>query len=173
MIPLTLGLGAVLLLSGCASGSDRPESQASAFRPAIKALMRFDANHDGILTRGEVEAGLRAQFARDDTNHDGRLDENEVRAVNESRWAKEGATASPLVDWNHDGYVDFAEFAAGPMSLFDQLDVNNDGVLSREELKPPRARPERPGGEQSGRHRRGGEGRGQGGGEGGGDGDGD
>jgi hypothetical protein len=171
IIPLTLT--AVLLLSGCAGERDRPSPGPPIFKPAIKALMRFDANHDGILTRGELVAGLRARFAHDDTNHDGRLDQDEVRAVNEARWAKEGATVSPLVDWNHDGYVDFTEYAAGPLSLFDELDTNNDGVLSRKELKAAQARPKRRNGAEPGLHRSRREGREPRGGEGGGDGDGD
>jgi hypothetical protein len=140
--PLSLGLCAVLLLAGCAH-VPKPRPQALAFRPAIKALMRFDSNHDGDLTRGELDAGLRARFAKADTNHDGRLDKAEVRAVNEARWSRRGATASPLVDWNQDGYVDLSEYASAPHSLFDELDVNNDGVLSKAELKPPVAQPRR------------------------------
>jgi len=104
-------------------------------------LLADDANHDGMVTRAEMEADLRAAFARADTNHDGRLDEDEVRAVNQQRWKEDASSASPLVDWNHDGYVDFDEFAGTARSLFAQLDANGDGVLSPAELKAGKAGP--------------------------------
>ncbi len=81
------------------------------FHPAVELLERYDADHDGIVTRAEMEAGLKAEFAAADKNHDGRLDEDETRAVNEARWGEGLSTTSTLVDWNHDGYVDFQEFA--------------------------------------------------------------
>src|SRR5258707_2544419 len=34
------------------------------------ALMKYDANHDGILTRAELLGGLKAEFDGYDTNHD-------------------------------------------------------------------------------------------------------
>ena len=82
--------------------------------PRGRCSLKYDANHDGTLTRAELEAGLKADFDAADTNHDGRLDIDEVRAVNQARWSADSSAASPLVDWNHDGYVDFNEFAAAP-----------------------------------------------------------
>ena len=80
--------------------------------PASAALLlRYDANHDGIITRDEMDAGLKADFAAADANGDGCLDPVETRAENQRRLARDGAQASPLVDWNLDGCVDFREFA--------------------------------------------------------------
>lgn len=158
-------LAAALLASGCAPSRDaapRPANQAyddngpdeaapapqsraakpeteDRFSP-LQMLMRYDLNHDGSITRAELEAGLKADFDAADTNHDGKLDENEVRAVNEARWKAQNAATSPLVDWNGDGVVDFREFSGAARSLFVQLDANGDGVLSPEELNP-RAKP--------------------------------
>jgi hypothetical protein len=172
-----------LVLSACASerhsgratrqGASQTPQREAEFHPPNVMLMRYDFNHDGSITRAEMEAGLKADFDAADTNHDGRLDEDEVRAVNRQRLNMD-PTASPLIDWNHDGYVDFDEFAAEPRSLFEQLDTNADGVLSPTELNP-RGVPGKPAdqsGTQSGqgqghgrgRHRGGG---GQGGGQGG------
>lgn len=129
---------AALVLSGCGlfghSGPHRPRE--AEWHPPVGMLLRYDFNHDGSVTRAEMEKGLHEDFAKADTNHDGGLDEGEVRAVNQQRWAEDASTASPLVDWNHDGSVDFDEFAATPRSLFSQMDSDGDGVLSPKELRP-------------------------------------
>ena len=142
-IAFSFGVCAALALAGCASGPHRHKPPPQ-WHPAVNMLLHDDFNHDGTITRGEMEKGLHEDFARDDTNHDGRLDEDEVRAVNQRRWAKDASTTSPLVDWNHDGYVDFQEFAAAPRSLFDELDSNSNGALSPAELKAARATPQPP-----------------------------
>jgi len=127
------------------------------FHPPVDILRAYDANHDGSVTRAEMEAGLRADFAKADTNHDGALDKDEVRAVNAARWNSDASTASPLVDWNHDGVVDFDEFAATARSLFMQLDTNGDGVLSPDEIHPQGTGPVRQNGRmRGGRNRPGG-----------------
>lgn len=170
---------ATLALCGCASwfggGHHRgrlPGGARDEWHPPREMLIKYDANHDGTLTRAELEAGLRADFARDDTNHDGHLDINEVRAVNQARWSADSSTTSPLVDWNHDGFVDFQEFAAAPRSLFDQMDANGDGQLTPDELNPQHG--QRPDGGHGWGGRRGhGGGEGPGGDQGPGDPDGD
>ncbi len=166
-----------ILLAGCAShkhgrgdgpnGPGAPKREEEWHSP-VAMLLRY-VDKDGNVTRAEMEAGLRKDFAAADTNHDGVLEMDEVRAVNEKRWTEDQAAASPLVDWNHDGVVDFNEFAATARSLFDQLDTNGDGVLSPQELNPrgtPQSKPKgQEGGQgQGGRRRRGGQGGGQGGG---------
>jgi hypothetical protein len=137
--PLAFGLS--VFLSGCGlfGGGHRPpedrEPKEAPFHAPVELLMRYDTNHDGIITREEMEAGLKADFAAADTNHDGRLDEDETAAVNHARWAEGGSTTSTIVDWNHDGYVDFNEFANTARSLFDEIDRNGDGKLTPDELQ--------------------------------------
>ena len=176
-----LAVAAAVLLAGCAGHRPGPEGgpggpggrHEEEWHAPVQILLRFDANHDGSVTRAEMEAGLKAEFAAADANHDGVLELDEVRAVNNKRWSEDQSAASPLVDWNHDGVVDFDEFAATARSLFDQMDANGDGVLSPKELKPRGSGPG-PGekdGEQRGHGGRGG-GHGGGGRGGGDDGDG-
>jgi Ca2+-binding EF-hand superfamily protein len=98
-------------------------------------LLRYDANHDGTITRAEMEAGLKAEFDAADAKHTGCLDADETAAVNHARWAEDHSTASTIVDWNHDGCVDFNEFANAPRSLFDEIDRNGDGKLTPEEIR--------------------------------------
>jgi EF hand len=139
-----LALGIAVLLAACAGGEPGrpPRERADAFHPSTELLERYDANHDGTLTRAELETGLKADFEAADTNHDGRLDVDETRAVNEKRWADGLSTTTTIIDWNHDGYVDFNEFAAAPRSLFEQLDRDGDGKLEPKEWKL--AKPSKP-----------------------------
>lgn len=131
---IALAVLAAVLIAGCShhgssqatSGSDGPSLSDT---PAV-VLMRFDANHDGLLTRPELTAGLKRDFAAADTNRDGVLQPDEVRAVNERRWNIDGEAASMLIDWNRDGVVDFNEFATTDFSLLEKFDANGDGVLS-------------------------------------------
>ena len=123
-------------LSACASHRHARRDEGAAFHPPVELLQRYDANHDGVLTRAEMEAGLKADFEAADTNHDGRLDSDEAAAVNHQRWTEDASTASTIVDWNHDGYVDFREFAGTARSLFDQLDRDGDGKLDPKEWWP-------------------------------------
>jgi hypothetical protein len=129
----------------------------------VQMLLKFDADHDGKITKAELEAGLKADFAAADTSHDGKLDMDEVRAVNDARWKEQASAASPLVDWNGDGFVDFNEFAGAARSLFVQMDADGNGVLTPEELNP-RQKPDKKGARPGGQ---GGPGGGQGGGQGG------
>jgi Ca2+-binding EF-hand superfamily protein len=143
-----LGLTLAFLPAACSDDRPPPEPRehAAAYHPPIELLQRYDTDHDGRLSRAELEAGLKADFAAADTNHDGRLDEDETRAVNEQRWSEGQSTTSTLVDWNHDGFVDFNEFAGTARSLFEELDKDGDGVLSQKEMgqKPDGEHPDNP-----------------------------
>lgn len=136
------------------------------------ALLKYDANHDGVLTRAELIAGLHAEFNTYDVSHTNCLSLDQARAINQMRVQQDGSQATPLVDWNQDNCIDFNEFAGTSLSLFDTLDVNGDGKLTADELKPGGGA--KPGGGQGGPREggRGGHGghRGGGGGRGGGEG---
>ncbi len=98
-------------------------------------IANYDTNADGIVTREELEAGLRQYFRQADANRDGKLDPDEVAAANQRRISLDQSTAMPLIDWNLDGYVDFHEFAAGVRSQFEQLDLNGDGQVTPDEFR--------------------------------------
>jgi hypothetical protein len=105
--------------------------------PSAALLLRYDANHDGVITREEMEAGLKADFDAADSDHDGCLSPVEVRAENERRLKQDGAQASPIVDWNLDGCVDRREFGNTVRSYFDLADRTKDGKVSQLELRGP------------------------------------
>jgi hypothetical protein len=143
-------LAAVLLLAACGS---RQREVPPWLRPAqpprdenyhggpVAMLLRHDANHDGVLARSEMVAGLKADFAAADTRHTGCLDESQAAAINQQRIDADQSTATPLIDWNHDGCINYTEFSAAPYSLFDQLDRNNDGKLTSQEMGQKKDKP--------------------------------
>jgi hypothetical protein len=149
----SISVAALLSLSIAGCGSDappRPHSQQLPWHPAV-TILRVYAAPDGSLTRGQMEAGLRRDFAKADTHHDGCLDENQVRDINEQRWKQDASAMTPLIDFKHDGCVDFEEFAAAARSLFDLLDRDGNGKLSADELRIGPAKPK--GGPQPEEHR--------------------
>ena len=168
-------LVAILVLAGCStpaphSGRWHPNggpARDENWHSQSAALMKYDANHDGILTRTELLSGLKAEFASYDTNHDNCLSTDEARAINQQRVQQDASQATPLVDWNQDGCIDFHEYSGTALSLFDSLDTDGDGQLTAKELNPAVKGPVSPKAQPSGRH-----GHGRGGGQGGDGGDG-
>ncbi len=135
--------GAVFLIaSGCAGQNPRPNPNRS---PApiteteqnIKLMLSYDENSDGIVTRQELEDGLKRQYATADLNHDGKLDLREMQVENDRRFRAFGTEASPLIDWNQDGIIDFDEFASTARSVFEEMDKNHDSKLENNELRLP------------------------------------
>ena len=107
-------------------------------------ILKYDADHDGTLTRSELIAGLKAEFAAHDTHHNGCLDADQAAAINQGRVDADQSVATPVVDWNQDGCIDYTEFSAAPYSLFDQLDLDHDGKLTAKELERAGAKPKDP-----------------------------
>ena len=141
---------AVLLVAAACGGMRGrpagPPGRAGATRPVtereqnVRFMLALDQNKDGIVTREEVEAAMRREFAAADTNGDGRIDRMEMQAENDRRFRANGTGASPLIDWNQDGVIDYNEFATTTRSLFAELDRDSDGRLDATELRLPMVR---------------------------------
>jgi len=143
-------LPALLLVAACGG---RPNNVPPWMRPTEKPrdenyhggnaalLLKYDTNHDGTVTRAELIAGLKAEFAAHDTHHNGCLDAEQAEAINQARVDADQSTATPVMDWNQDGCIDYTEFSAAPYSLFDQLDGDHDGKLTPKELQRAGAKP--------------------------------
>ncbi len=133
---------AVALALVCSACAPKPPNWSPNVAPRSEdwhtgkmLIANFDANSDGIVTRSEVEAGLRQNFLQADHNRDGRLDPDEVSEANQRRISFDQSAAMPLIDWNQDGYVDFTEFATGVRSQFQQIDMDGDGQATIAEFR--------------------------------------
>ena len=140
---VTLGILTTLTLAGCGSvephhGRWNPSSipRNEDWHSPRASLLRYDANHDAILSRAELLAGLRSEFGGFDADHNNCLSMDEVRAINQVRVQQDASQAIPLVDWNQDTCVDFREFSGASLSLFDSLDGDGNGQLTAAELQP-------------------------------------
>jgi len=92
-------------------------TRADAQQMADSMFQRFDANHDGLLTRDEAEQALaQAAAARGDSG-DG------------------GARAQRMLDRMLGGAVSvtLAQFEGQALSRFDREDLNHDGVVTSAE----------------------------------------
>jgi len=162
--PAFLVLFAALTLAACGGRPQPPPWMRPAEKPRDEnyhggnaaMLLKYDANHDGTVTRDELIKGLKAEFAAHDTHHNGCLDAEQAGEINQARVDADQSTATPVVDWNQDGCIDYTEFSAAPYSLFDQLDADHDGKLTAKELQRAGAKPrdsDKPDGQEEDRPR--------------------
>ena len=153
MRPLCLILLSAVLLTACGGRQQPPPWMRPTEKPRDEnyhggnaaLLLKYDANHDGTVTRDELIRGLRAEFAAHNTNGKACLDAEQAGQINQARVDADQSTATPVVDWNQDGCIDYTEFSAAPYSLFDQMDVNHDGKVDRKEFQRAGARPRQSG----------------------------
>ncbi|WP_199743096.1 hypothetical protein [Sphingomonas ginsenosidivorax] len=81
---VSLALGASVFTATAAGAQDGPPRGPGA------AMMRADANGDGIVTRAEALAEAGVRFDRMDANRDGKIDQAELTAMAEMRRARRG-----------------------------------------------------------------------------------
>ncbi|HZC37680.1 MAG TPA: EF-hand domain-containing protein [Sphingomicrobium sp.] len=137
-----LALGsAALAQSAPAVSAAKPVSRADFIKKIDAQFGALDANHDGVVTKAELQAAqthafqqrLQAEFRQLDTNHDGQLSFQEFAAA-----AHPNVTADQIVqklDTNHDGKLSADEFRAPQLSTFAKLDANHDGVVTPAEVQ--------------------------------------
>jgi hypothetical protein len=97
-----------------------------------------DRNGDGALSPAEARNGmpaLGALFDRIDVNHDGRVTRGELEAAYAARAGK-SLQAFDAADTNHDGVLTEAELvkrASSSYSAIAAIDANHDGKVTRDE----------------------------------------
>jgi hypothetical protein len=136
-IAVLFAAGAALVITAGSIEANAAARLPTGIPAAATLLLRYDFNHDGVITRAEMDAGLKAEFDAADVNKDGCLGSDEVAAENERRLHSDGAEASPLRDWNLDGCVDIHEFSNTAHSYFELADRKKDGQVTMLELRGP------------------------------------
>ena len=132
-----MAAGAAIAAGALAGGLSAAERLPPGLPPSAALLLRYDADKDGGVTKEEMEAGLKTDYAAADANSDNCVNSAEVRAENALRLRRDASQASPLVDWNLDGCVDLREFGNTAHSYFDLADRTKDGRVSQLELRGP------------------------------------
>jgi len=144
--------------SGRTANADGTTGRRNSYRGSNNLfLLRFDTDHDGRITRAEVDAGILAQFQSIDTNHDGKLDAGEYKTYEDGRRAARQAwrethpngdtgpdperpsTFDPMkrLDWNLDGFISLEEFGGRTHGAAMRADKDGDGVILVEDLLKP------------------------------------
>lgn len=101
---------------------------------------RYDADHDGRITRAELEAAAGRTFDRIEGSRDGAVTATEVSAANDARRARGAAARMKALGAGPDGKVTREAWIAAEDRTFHRLDRNGDGVLSADEMHPGRGR---------------------------------
>lgn len=144
-------LGATLL-TGAAQAQQAPAAPpAPPPPPHAGALMRADANHDGVVTRAEWLAAVDARFARLDADKDGKITPDERRAAHRRPGGPDGdrpmpggpmmrhGPAMPPPPPGADRTVTLDQERAQATRLFDFIDQNRDGRIDAAEIEAARA----------------------------------
>jgi Ca2+-binding EF-hand superfamily protein len=130
-----------------AAEGDAPDDAAREGRSAREGEMfkRLDTNHDGVLTKDELQAKgaqrVAQSFDKLDRDKDGMITQDEMKEARTTRMAamKEHAEERfKTADKNGDGSLSKEEATASMPRLaqrFDSLDQNKDGQLSSDELR--------------------------------------
>lgn len=137
-----------------APAAPRPSAPApvpvprTAFIQTMDAEFKLvDSDHNGILTRKEIEdyqraiatrvaqERNRALFAALDKDKNGTLTPGEFAAVPMQIPAPNAAPVLGQTDANHDGQVTMVEFRAGKLQNFDRMDADKDGIVTVAEMR--------------------------------------
>ncbi len=109
-------------------------------------LMSMDTDHDGTVTKAEMDNWMDAHFKKADTDHDGTLETKELVAFckyimttgRASSYSKQcpsqGKPWLAAMDADKDGTVSKDEMEKYFDAEFDKADVDHEGTLDKQEL---------------------------------------
>ena len=106
-------------------------------RAGQRFLSEYDLNHDGKVTRAELDQALHQQFAA--ASKGSALSKDQFTAMQGSRAETTSARAFQRLDANHDGKLTLQEFSASQQKTFARMDRNGDGVITRDEMTSRRS----------------------------------
>ena len=116
---------------GVAQGTAPPPMAAPAPPRAPQMRVMFGGDH--VMTRDEVSKHVAEMFAKLDTNHDGFVTKQEVEALHAQMEAKMQAAMARAGDVEK-RLADSGVFVGDRGAMFDRLDTNHDGNISRQEF---------------------------------------
>jgi Ca2+-binding EF-hand superfamily protein len=142
--------GAAFAQSQPAQAAPQSETRANFAAKIDSAFNNVDTNHDGNVTKAEIQAlqtkelqdmqtrqqqQMDAEFKKLDTNHDNSLSVAEFKAA--ARPLPAPAPDEPLkrLDTNKDGKISKDEYRAPKLADFDKADANHDGTVTVAELQ--------------------------------------
>lgn len=111
-------------------------SRRGGSRGAGSFCVRDDLNHDGKVTKAELDQALRKQFAA--AGKSGALTKDQFEGMQHSRAQATSGRAFQRLDTNHDGKLTLQEFAASQQKTFARMDKNGDGTITRDEMASSR-----------------------------------
>jgi Ca2+-binding EF-hand superfamily protein len=107
-------------------------SHRGGSRGAGSFCSRDDLNHDGKVTRAELDQALHQQFAAAAKGNG--LTKDQFTGMQGSRAEATSARAFQRLDTNHDGKLTLQEFSASQQKTFARMDRNGDGAITRDEM---------------------------------------
>lgn len=102
--------------------------ERTAERSAERLLRQYDANHDGKITRAEMNGILGARFAAA-THHAPDMSIEQFVAARAEEFRSSNEAMFHRLDWNGDGKLTLAEYAAPQHIRFVELDRNGAGAV--------------------------------------------
>ena len=113
----------------------RVRGPITIIQPGALLFATFDQDTDYVITRSEVEDGVKASFKTADRDSSGRLTLFELEDWREKALGSLGANPGNLsFDTDFDNQVSREEFSATIASLFDRHDVDESGTLIFSEI---------------------------------------
>lgn len=127
---------------GVAQGTTPPPMATPAPLRAPQMRVMFGGDH--VMTRDEVSKHVAEMFAKLDTNHDGFVTRQEVEALHAQMETKMQAAMARAGDVEN-RLANSGVFIGDRAAMFDRLDTNHDGNISRQEFMAgkPQVREER------------------------------
>ena len=129
---------AVLFAAGSAVADDKTKTNQGNRNSVQSVINQLDKNNDGALSRDELPADMRSEFADLDKNNDGKLSGNELRSHVE-QLRQHIVPVEVISIWTIEAMnpVTLAELQEAYDSLR-QLDSDHNGKISADEVKAGR-----------------------------------
>ena len=134
-------------MSAAPANAPLPVPRAEFIATMDTEFRKMDADHNGILTKKEVEdfdqamLGIaidnrrRALFAALDADHDGVLTPQEFARLELPAPQINIAPLFTQSDLNKDGQISLVEYRTAKLANFDRMDTDKDGIVSPAEMK--------------------------------------